>query len=232
MLHRAFSVFLFNTQGELLLQQRAGVKITFPLRWTNTCCSHPLYNHAAPGTGEMSEVDGAGVKQAAIRKLEHELGIKGDLHESDLTYLTKIHYKANSDGTEWGQFSWDFVIQSRSKQCKQAHTLLLTTSISCVASIFFCCTGEHEIDWILFAIKDVKLDVNPNECEAVRWVSMPELKQLFNDAAQPESQIVLTPWFKMIAQRFLYDWWPKREEICKANGIGEAAKTKVHFLQL
>lgn len=44
MLHRAFSVFLFNSKGELLLQQRAPEKITFPEYWTNTCCSHPLYN--------------------------------------------------------------------------------------------------------------------------------------------------------------------------------------------
>lgn len=43
MLHRAFSVFLFNTRGELLLQQRSDSKITFPAYWTNTCCSHPLY---------------------------------------------------------------------------------------------------------------------------------------------------------------------------------------------
>ena len=43
LLHRAFSVFLFNTQGQLLLQQRAAAKITFPLCWTNTCCSHPLH---------------------------------------------------------------------------------------------------------------------------------------------------------------------------------------------
>lgn len=43
MLHRAFSVFLFNSKGELLLQQRSDEKITFPGYWTNTCCSHPLY---------------------------------------------------------------------------------------------------------------------------------------------------------------------------------------------
>lgn len=42
LLHRAFSVFIFNEQGELLLQQRATEKITFPDLWTNTCCSHPL----------------------------------------------------------------------------------------------------------------------------------------------------------------------------------------------
>ena len=42
LLHRAFSVFLFDAQGRLLLQQRAADKITFPSVWTNTCCSHPV----------------------------------------------------------------------------------------------------------------------------------------------------------------------------------------------
>ena len=39
-LHRAFSVFIFNSKGELLLQQRADSKYHSPLKWTNTCCSH------------------------------------------------------------------------------------------------------------------------------------------------------------------------------------------------
>jgi len=51
-LHRAFSVFLFNSENKLLLQQRAASKITFPGVWTNTCCSHPLFGQ------EPSEVDG------------------------------------------------------------------------------------------------------------------------------------------------------------------------------
>ena len=81
-LHRAFSVFLFDeSSGELLLQKRAASKITFPNVWTNTCCSHPLHGM------EVDEVDGPedvkdgsvkGVKNAAIRKLGHELGIGAD----------------------------------------------------------------------------------------------------------------------------------------------------------
>ena len=47
-LHRAFSVFLFDSQNRLLLQQRAAGKITFPNVWTNTCCSHPLYGQEPP----------------------------------------------------------------------------------------------------------------------------------------------------------------------------------------
>ena len=40
--HRAFSIFLFDSKNRLLLQKRADIKVTFPLLWTNTCCSHPL----------------------------------------------------------------------------------------------------------------------------------------------------------------------------------------------
>ena len=71
MLHRAFSVFLFNSEGKLLLQQRATAKITFPECFTNTCCSHPLYRPEELEDG-MSAM---GVRRAARRKLEHELGI-------------------------------------------------------------------------------------------------------------------------------------------------------------
>ena len=40
-LHRAFSIFLFNPQGDVLLQQRSGQKALWPAFWSNTCCSHP-----------------------------------------------------------------------------------------------------------------------------------------------------------------------------------------------
>lgn len=43
MLHRAFSVFLFNAKGDMLMQQRSKYKITYPNHYTNACCSHPLY---------------------------------------------------------------------------------------------------------------------------------------------------------------------------------------------
>lgn len=57
-LHRAFSVFLFNERGQLLLQQRARHKITFPGVWTNTCCSHPLYGQVREGG--PADADGQG----------------------------------------------------------------------------------------------------------------------------------------------------------------------------
>ena len=70
LLHRAFSVFLFDSRSRLLVQQRAREKITFPAMFTNTCCSHPLYREE-----EMEEEGGRGVLRAAQRKLQHELGI-------------------------------------------------------------------------------------------------------------------------------------------------------------
>lgn len=101
LLHRAFSVFLFNDKNELLLQQRASEKITFPDMWTNTCCSHPL---GIPGEGGSNLPDAIeGAKRAAQRKLDHELGIKPEqVPIEKFKFLTRIHYKAPSDG-KWGE---------------------------------------------------------------------------------------------------------------------------------
>mmetsp|Transcript_14771 Transcript_14771/g.18901 ORF Transcript_14771/g.18901 Transcript_14771/m.18901 type:complete len:304 (-) Transcript_14771:501-1412(-) len=107
LLHRAFSVFLFDNQGRMLLQQRAGSKITFPLYWTNTCCSHPLHIPSELGHDADTAVQGA--KNAAVRKLNQELGIpETQLPTEDFTYLTKIHYIADSDPI-WGEHEVDYV---------------------------------------------------------------------------------------------------------------------------
>lgn len=101
LLHRAFSVFLFNSQNELLLQQRATEKITFPDMWTNTCCSHPL---GIPGEGGAELAESImGVKRAAQRKLDHELGIPASqVPIENFKFLTRIHYKASSC-EKWGE---------------------------------------------------------------------------------------------------------------------------------
>lgn len=66
-LHRAFSVFIFNNDQELLLQQRASTKYHSPLKWTNTCCSHPR--------------KGESYLKAAHRRLQEELNFDCDLYE-------------------------------------------------------------------------------------------------------------------------------------------------------
>lgn len=184
LLHRAFSVFLFNSKGEMLLQQRATEKITFGDHWTNTCCSHPLYTIPAEREGTP------GAKKAALRKLEHELGIKvGTIAESELHFLTRIIYKAASNG-QW---------------------------------------GEHEIDHIFFVQKDVELKVNPNEVRAVRYVTAPQLKEMLS----PKSGLLITPWFNMICQRFIFGWWENLPKILKQKGLNDPqAAATIHALTL
>jgi len=105
LLHRAFSIFLFNEEGKLLLQQRSKEKITFPLDWTNTCCSHPLFRD-----DEIEEKDEIGVKRAAQRKLEHELGIPAeDVPLSAFKCVSRIHYIAESNGI-WGEHEIDYIL--------------------------------------------------------------------------------------------------------------------------
>ena len=72
LLHRAFSVLLWNGEGELLVQRRSDTKITYPGHLTNTCCSHPLRQIAEE---TLEDPPGWGVKLAAIRRLNYELGI-------------------------------------------------------------------------------------------------------------------------------------------------------------
>ena len=74
-LHRAFSVFLFNPNGKLLLQQRAESKRLWPGYWSNSCCSHPR-------RGESMEV-------ATSRRLRDELNL-----DADLEYIYRFSYQA------------------------------------------------------------------------------------------------------------------------------------------
>ncbi|HIP49602.1 MAG TPA: isopentenyl-diphosphate Delta-isomerase [Lutibacter sp.] len=68
LLHRAFSVFVFNDKNELMLQQRAAKKYHSPLLWANTCCSH--------------QRDGEENLDAGKRRLQEEMGFSCNLRES------------------------------------------------------------------------------------------------------------------------------------------------------
>lgn len=106
-LHRAFSLFLFDKDGRMLLQQRAPTKVTFPSFWTNTVCSHPLHNPDELGDDVNDPVIGA--KRAAIRKIGHELGVQNELTPADLQYMTRIHYKAPCEDGIWGEHELDYI---------------------------------------------------------------------------------------------------------------------------
>ena len=78
LLHRAFSIFIFNSKGEMLLQQRAFNKYHSGGLWTNACCSHPM-------PGEKT-------KDAAQRRLFEELGF-----ETPIEKIFDFIYKATFD---------------------------------------------------------------------------------------------------------------------------------------
>lgn len=138
-LHRAFSVFVFNSTGELLLQQRALDKYHSAGLWTNTCCSHPRM-------GEQT-------KDAASRRLREEMGFETPLEEKG-TFI----YKAAFDNG-------------------------LT---------------EHELDFIYTGIYDQNPEINKQEVNDYRWLSLNEVQQ--DIATYPEKY---TAWFKIILQHYL-----------------------------
>lgn len=74
-LHRAFSILIFNKNGEMLLQQRAKYKYHSPGLWSNACCSHP----------KKDEI----TLNSALTRLEMEMGFQCDLH-----YAYKFEYRA------------------------------------------------------------------------------------------------------------------------------------------
>lgn len=79
-LHRAFSVFIFNKKGELLLQKRSYRKKTWPGVWSNSCCGHPAL-------GEKNE-------RAAKRRIKEELGLK----VKNIKEIAPYRYKFSKNG--------------------------------------------------------------------------------------------------------------------------------------
>jgi isopentenyl-diphosphate Delta-isomerase len=91
-LHRAFSVFVRDSSGRVLLQRRAAVKTRFPLRWANTACGHP-----APGED---------LAVAASRRVAEEVGISGVA----LTSVGVYAYYAEDPSTGRVEYEYDHVL--------------------------------------------------------------------------------------------------------------------------
>jgi len=94
LLHRAFSVFLFDDHGRMLLQQRAATKYHFPLLWTNACCGHPR-----PGEELIP---------AAQRRVGEELGVEVGL-EAVFGFL----YSARDEASALSEREYDHVLVGR-----------------------------------------------------------------------------------------------------------------------
>jgi isopentenyl-diphosphate Delta-isomerase len=90
LLHRAFSAFIFNAQGELLLQQRAFSKYHSAGLWTNTCCSHPRLNEQ--------------LEKAVHRRLREEMGFDCEVKE----YFSFIYKAAMPNGLTEHEYDYVF----------------------------------------------------------------------------------------------------------------------------
>lgn len=147
-LHRAFSIFIFNSKGELLMQQRALSKYHSPGLWTNTCCSHPR--------------DGETLAEATSRRLLEEMGMTCDMHE----VYTFIYKAPVGQG--------------------------LT---------------EHEFDHVWIGQSDAIPQINRDEVESWKYMS---LSELFEDIKEhPE---LYTEWFKIT-----FEEMTRHAELLKAN---------------
>jgi isopentenyl-diphosphate delta-isomerase len=120
-----------------------------------------------------------GVKNAARRKLHHELGIPLDqIRVNDLVFITRLRYWAADTITHGKDAPW----------------------------------GEHEIDYVLFwavphAASSLTLMPQEDEVKAVKWVSPKEL-----DTMHQNPNLLFSPWFRLICQRWLVPtWWKDLE---------------------
>lgn len=190
-LHRAFSIFMFDKEGKLLLQRRALDKLTFPGVWTNTCCSHQLYSN------DKSEIDDEdsirkgsvmGTIRAARRKLQHELGLEtvNYFKDNDFKFLTRIKYHA---------------IDKNSKHSADGKEYYY---------------GESEVDYLIFLrnisdhVENLSIHPHPEEVSETRFVSKDELRDMLSD----ENTYQWSPWFRLIANKLLFNWWDNLESIC------------------
>lgn len=212
LLHRAFSVFLFNEKNELLLQKRSSDKITFPGVWTNTCCSHPLFGYEPTEVEEAASVavgEAPATISAAIRKLDHELGIPAsELPRDSFKFQTRLHYCARDDGgAEGGRGEGE----------------------GAMASSAGWCWGEHEMDYILLMRTEsvgsrVTVEANPEEVEDHRYVSQDELRSMMTDP-----NLRWSPWFRIIEKEFLHAWW---NDLDRALETKTLVDNKIHKLDI
>jgi isopentenyl-diphosphate Delta-isomerase len=100
-LHRALSVFIFNSKGELLIQRRAEGKYHSGGLWANTCCSHPR--------------PGENIDDAAVRRLREEMGLSAPLQKLfGFVYLAPV-------GNDLFEYEYDHVFSGKSDNDPQPH---------------------------------------------------------------------------------------------------------------
>ncbi len=89
LLHRAFSVFIFNDQGEMLLQKRADTKYHSAGLWSNSCCSHPIPNETIEDAAQRRLMEELSLKATAqnIFSFEYKVELENQLLENELDHV-------------------------------------------------------------------------------------------------------------------------------------------------
>lgn len=111
-LHRAFSLFIFNGSGELLLQQRSPEKRLWGGYWSNSCCSHPRA--------------GEDMDEAVHRRLEQELGMSADL---EFVYKFAYHARYDDEGSE-NEFCWVYLGRTADRVIPNETEIAATRSLA------------------------------------------------------------------------------------------------------
>ena len=154
--HRAFSIFLFDSKNRLLLQKRADIKVTFPLLWTNTCCSHPL-NIEGENTPEN-------INNALVKRIKYELGIDTDKNMYKL--FDKILYRAPSND-KYEEFEIDYLFMAKfDKDCEDDEFIYSKNNLKKIIN-------KHEVDDIKFEyIDDILKDMDIHPESYTPWFSI------------------------------------------------------------
>ena len=137
-LHRAFSVIIFNNNGEVMLQKRASTKYHTPSLWSNTCCSHQRENEDNISAGK--------------RRLNEEMGFITQLYDFE-SFIYKVSF---SNGLI-----------------------------------------EHEFDHIFVGIYNGLPNINLDEVDKWKWISIDELVNDMKDNSEK-----YTAWFKIIINKY------------------------------
>lgn len=175
-LHRAFSVFVFNSKNQLLVQERSSEKLVFPNLLANTCCSHPFVN-------DMSFVDPImDCKIHAVKRLKYELGI--EIHIDDLIFFDRLYYYAD-DKTSFSKLIGTNVKRQAVDENIINQNLAANIDIFDINEFV-----EHEIDYLFFCIKDLNVIPRSSEVKRTLYFSEEEMERMMHSDK-------LAPWLKM-----------------------------------
>ncbi|KAF9764749.1 Isopentenyl-diphosphate Delta-isomerase 1 [Nosema granulosis] len=179
-LHRAFSLFLFNTNNKLLIQKRSSTKYVFPGLWANTVCSHPFLNPLSFSDPLQD------AKNHVVERLGYELGITNVTTE-DLRFVTRLRYKATEDEF-YGQLMDGVPLpQEVDKKFNEKFAKKFIFNPNDTK------WGEWEVDYVFICKKDVVVKPNPDEVAEYLYIDEEEFREF-------SKTNLLSPWKKLIVK--------------------------------